>query len=291
MPVSLVIGGSGQIGRFLIPKLLDAGHDVLALSRQLHVSAHPQLRWIHADLNAFSPELLKLDVIFSLGPLDAFAAWLNREPAIEAQRVIAFGSMSAVSKQHSPDPTERALAETLRASEQELIAWAEARRTTWIVFRPTMIYGAGIDRSLTPLAKLARRTRIFPMLSAARGLRQPVHAEDLACACLAAARRTSNSSAIYELGGGEVLSFAEMMSRLRASLNTPTLGLPIGMKMAQTLLLLAHLHPRWRGIHTAALARLQKDLLADNAAAIADFDWQPRGFRPTASTWISNETI
>ena len=62
---------------------------------------------------------------------------------------------------------------------------AAERGIACTVFRPTLIYGAGTDRSLAPIARFARRWRVLPVPLGANGLRQPVHARDLAAACVA----------------------------------------------------------------------------------------------------------
>ncbi|MGH7291775.1 MAG: NAD-dependent epimerase/dehydratase family protein, partial [Myxococcota bacterium] len=71
MPVSLVFGASGAIGRFLVPRLLGAGHEVVGVSRETHVTRHSRLRWIRADLHADTPPMPDADAVFSVGPLDA----------------------------------------------------------------------------------------------------------------------------------------------------------------------------------------------------------------------------
>lgn len=285
MPVSLVLGASGQIGRFLIPRLLDRGHDVLALSRVPRASTHGALRWIGGDLYAGMPSLPALDAIFSLGPLDGFSQWLAQARIDGRPRIVAFGSMSAISKRDSGDPQERALVATLLASERRVIDAAGARGLGWTLFRPTLIYGAGIDRSLTQLAQLGMRLRVFPRIPAASGLRQPVHAADLAEACLCAHERLSTSNRTYALGGGERLAFSEMLERVRCSLQPRPLGIPLGHSSMHAALAIARLHPRWRGVHAAALDRLRTDLVADDADARTELGWKPRGFHPEASAW------
>jgi len=74
MPSSLVLGGSGQIGRFLIPKLLGRGHRVIALSRLPKTSVTDNLQWIRGDLFSTVPDPGPVDAIFSLGPLNGFAS-------------------------------------------------------------------------------------------------------------------------------------------------------------------------------------------------------------------------
>ena len=132
MPRALVIGGSGQIGRYLVPQLLASAHAVLAVSRIPRSTRHAGLHWLQGDVFATLPALPELDMIFSLGPLDGFAAWLARTRLAGKPRIVAFGSMSASSKRDSPDPGERALALSLRQAEQALAdaaAWAPRIKT------------------------------------------------------------------------------------------------------------------------------------------------------------------
>lgn len=284
MAVCLVLGASGAVGRFLVPHLLDAGHQVLALSRAPRAN-RGDLRWLVGDLYGAMPSLPPLDAIFSLGPLDGLAQWLSRASPAGAPRVVALSSMSAHSKRDSPDPAERALAARLRSAEQAVEAAASTCGMTTTILRPTLIYGAGIDRSLTPIVRAAQRWRVFPRIPAATGLRQPVHAADLADACLAAWRTPSDTPRCYAVGGGERLSFDTLLDRVRASLSLRTLSVPIPLPAISTAIACARLMPRWRGISAAAIGRLRVDLVADNSAASADLDWSPRTFHPDAACW------
>lgn len=284
MAVSLVAGASGAIGRFLLPRLLAAGHDVVALSRVPRTSTQPHLRWIVGDLNQGAPALPVCDAVFSAGPLDAFARWFANGAIGGSPRVVAIGSMSLETKRDSADAGERALAARLDAAERSLRAAAKARGCAWTLLRPTLIYGAGIDRSLSPIARFAQRWRLFPRLPAATGLRQPVHADDLAAACIAAAGSAQAAGRTYALGGGERLAFDAMLARVQASLPVRTLPLPLPLAPVRGVFALARaagLHPP----HATALARLHADLIAEDAAAVADFGWSPRAFRPDATAW------
>jgi nucleoside-diphosphate-sugar epimerase len=270
----VVFGASGQIGRFLLPRLATDAASVRAISR------HPRERcagvtWLRGTLPDAVPALTATDALVSLGPLDAFATWLERTPLAGAPRVVATSSMSAVSKTASPEAGERALAARLRDAEQRLAARCDALGAAWTVLRPTLIYGAGMDRSLTPLAHRALRWRVFP-LPAGSGLRQPVHAEDVALAVLAALDRPQSAGQVIPLGGGECLTAAAMFARVRAALPVATLPLPIpraALRIATRLL------PRLRG----PLTRLDRDLIADNAAAEHLLGITPRPFLPIAA--------
>lgn len=283
MAVAVVIGASGAIGRFLVARLLERGDDVFAISRRERVSGHARLRWVVGDLHAGLPRLPACDVLYSLGPLDAFARWFEETPSPVHARVIACSSMSAESKQGSSDEAERTTAERLRKAEAALSAAADARGCAWTVFRPTLVYGAGVDRSLSPIARFASRWRVFPLIRGARGLRQPVHADDLAAACIAISVHTETVSKIYPLGGAERLAFSTMLARIRASLRVATLPVPIPLVTVRALLGIAK--AAGAQASSAAVERLQVDLVADHACAVADFGWAPRGFHPVADAW------
>lgn len=282
---ALVIGASGQIGRALIPRLLGNGHQILALSRIPRTSNQENVEWVCGDVFATMPALPALDVIFSLGPLDGFAQWLACARLEGRPRIVAFGSMSAESKRDSIDPAERALAQTLHRAELVLAGAAAARGIVWTLLRPTMIYGGGLDRSLTPLARLGERMHLFPRLRGATGLRQPVHVDDLADACLAAALPDAATNRSFDLGGGERIAFSQMLERVRGSLNGFVLPVPIPLIAAHAGLAIARLHTRWRGIGHGAVSRLRVDLIANDEAAREALAWSPRDFRPDASTW------
>lgn len=284
MPTCLVFGASGQIGRHLVPALLAEGHEVVAISRMPRESPQARVRWLQADVHAAPPALPRIDAVFSLGPLVGLAAWLEAARLEGMPRVIAFGSQSVISKIDSSDACERALAQRLDDGEQALATLARSRGFAHTLFRPTLIYGSGLDRSLTPIARFVRRWRVFPRVAAATGLRQPVHAADLARACLAAWPCAASQGATYALGGGERVAFATMLERVRASVGASSMAVPIplaGLAVASRLLR----GLRWPAPSAAAIARLRVDLVADDRAARADFGWAPRGFAPTASTW------
>jgi nucleoside-diphosphate-sugar epimerase len=275
MPVALVCGASGAIGRFLLPRLLAAGYDVIALSRVPRSAEDARLQWRLGDLDHAMPELPALDLVASCGPLDAFARWFARTPA-RIGRVVAFGSMSLEGKRDSPDGGERAIVARLHEAEQSIATTAQMRACGWTVLRPTLIYGAALDRSLTPLARFARRWHMFPRIPAAHGLRQPVHADDLAGACVAVAAAPHSAGRTYPLGGGERLAFATMLERVHASLPFRAVPLPVPIALLRPF---ARRHP--------AIGRLRCDLVADDRAAVADFGWAPRAFRPDAACWFA----
>jgi nucleoside-diphosphate-sugar epimerase len=283
----VVFGASGAIGRFLVPRLVAAGADVVAVSRVERASDRASLRWIDGALPDRVPPLANSDVVFSTGPLDAFAAWLGRGASVRlgGARIVAISSMSAESKRDSIDPAEQALAARLVEAERSLAAEADVRGAAWTILRPTLVYGAGLDRTLAPIARFASRWRVFPYVAGAKGLRQPVHADDLAAACIAAATHDATARRRYGVGGALRVTFSAMMRRVRASLDVATIPLPVPIAIARGGVGVARRLPPFHALSAAAIERLGRDLVVDDAAARRDFGWEPRAFAPTAADW------
>jgi nucleoside-diphosphate-sugar epimerase len=271
----LVCGASSQIGYFLLPALVRAGARVLALSRQARTRVDG-VEWLQGALQQPPERAADVESICSFAPLAALAGWIDSGSARRLRRVVATSSMSAESKQASPVAGERALAQRLREGEAALTRACEHRGVAWTVLRPTIIYGAARDRSLTPLARRAARWRAFG-LPAGSGLRQPVHAADVALA-VECALDGGAAGRVLPIGGGERLPAAEMFARVRASLPVRTCPVRIP---APLIRLGARVVPPMRG----PLTRLEQDLLADNTELERLLGVHPRGFRPDRACW------
>lgn len=271
----LVFGLSGMVGEGLRAALVPGEARLLGVSRHPPAAAGG-LEWLAGELPG-RVQAPATKAIASLGPLDAFAAWFEASGAAP-ERVVALGSTSVHGKAGSPDPAERALVERLRAAEQRLAAACAARGSVLTLLRPTLVWGRGRDRNLSRLVALARRWRVLPLPAAARGLRQPIHANDVAAAVLAALRAARPAPGIFDLPGGETLPYDEMAARcLRAAApGARLLRLP-GPVFRAGLALLGR-----RGPGAGVLARLDQDLAYDPAPVQAALGWRPGPFRPQA---------
>jgi hypothetical protein len=216
-----------------------------------------------------------VQAIASLGPLDAFTDWFERS-ALAPGRVVALGSTSRYGKADSPDPRERELAQRLADCEARLVQACTRRGSVLVLLRPTLVWGRGRDRNLARLVALARRWRWLPLPAGSTGLRQPIHADDVAAAVLAALRAPVPVAGCFDLPGGETLAYDEMVARCLAA----------AAPGARLVRLPAQLF-RWgqalagrRGPGPGALDRLDKDLAYDGGPVRAALGLPARPFRP-----------
>ncbi|TNJ35609.1 NAD-dependent epimerase/dehydratase family protein [Arenimonas terrae] len=276
----LVFGLSGQVGAALREQLMPGEADILAISRQPQEDL-PGLRWRRAGYwDAFDYQG-QFDAVVSLGPLDVFARWLEADSGLAPPRLVALGSTSVHSKLASPDPSERGLALRLADAEARLADYCREHGCALSLLRPTLIYGGG-ERSLSRIVALARRWRYVPLPTDATGLRQPVHAGDLAAAVLGCLRAERPVPGSYDLPGGETLSYGEMIRRTLAVTvpDARLVRLP-GFLFRSGMRALAAVGAA--DVGEGHLARLDRDLVYDDTPARRDLGYSPRPFRPEAA--------
>ena len=111
------------------------------------------------------------------------------------------------------------------------------------------------------------------------GLRQPIHAEDVAAACVAALQAAGAANRAYNISGGETLAYREMVRRVFAVMQRrPRLvTIPLGVfKLAVGCL---RVFPQYRHWSAAMAERMNRDLVFDDAEAARDLGFSPRPFR------------
>ena len=289
MKTVLVFGASGQIGLPLLERLNDAGWRVYAVSRKPRSDA-PGRHWLRGDFAHPPPLPEAVDALFSCGPLDLFARW-HAQAAIRCPRIVAFGSTSAATKHVSEDDHERGLARRLLGAEAALFAQSEQRGAGATMLRPTLVYGAGRDATLTRIAGMAQRWGRFVLPRRSDGLRQPVHVHDLADAAFAAQASPATHGRSYDLPGGETLAYREMVRRVLAALDPPLPLHELPMPLFRLMVKAAQARGIARDLGDAAVARMREDLVFAPGPAQRDFGYAPRAFRPEARMFESPVAI
>ncbi len=282
----LVVGGGNQIAAFLIPELLAGGRQVLVHSKRSAppwIKPHPQLTWSSGG-DLVRERVVDCESMVYLAPLNQFEPLWRKLTGIT--RVVAFSSTSRIAKQGSSDAAERAMAGLLADGETAMQNITAETGAALAVLRPTLIYGAGIDRNLTRLAGFVRRWRLMPLLGRGTGRRQPVHAADLARAAQTLIERPEPLAGSFDLPGGSTLSYRSMVERVFESLELRPRFVPLPLLAARAALPLLRISSRWRDLNPAMLDRMNHDLTYDASPAERAFHYQPRPFRPQQSTWL-----
>ncbi len=275
-PVVLVLGASNPIGRrFLARASVRPELQLIAVSRRPPASSPDGVTWLQQDL-AIQPVSVMAPALISIGPVGLALRQLEDTPSIG--RVVALSSASTEFKSDSPDPAERKQMAAIRADEARLTELCADRGVGLTLLKTTMIYGGGSDANVSRLAALSARLPFVPVVGS--GLRQPVHADDLAELALRVLAMDERSYGTFLLGGGEVLDYRAMIRRI-ASANgrrVRILSLPAG--LLKPALVVAHALGRLRDVQPAMLERQALDLVVDDQPAREKLGWQPRPFRP-----------
>ena len=284
----LVTGASSQLGVFLLPRLLNAGFRVIALSRKATAGLpenSQDLQWLHPQAMGIGTKdipremCIQVDMLISCGPLELAKEVLRMQHRLE--RVVLFSTSSVFSKARSPDRLESDQIAAIVALESELKTHCEQAGLPLLCLRPTLIYGCGLDRNISLLAAVIRRHGWIPVAGSATGLRQPVHADDLAAAAVSALSTKEPLTLDSPACGGSTLSYYHMAELIFDSLNKPRriIRLPAG-AMASLAGLLAKL-PAFSGINREMIRRQNTDLVFDDSPLRQALNYNPRPFKPT----------
>lgn len=270
----LLLGARSLVAAALCERLQAQGRPFLAASRQ---AANLAPTWIVPG-----QAVVHCQAVISLLYLPALLPYLDWLQKSGCRRLVALSSTSRFSKLHSSLASERATALALSAAEEAVHAWAEKAGIDCIILRPTLIYGRGRDQNLSTIVRFAARTRCVLLPLGSGGRRQPIHADDVAAACLRALDADLGGRQAYDLPGGETLSYAAMLTRLLDLLDgrVQRIHLPVAL-LALGLRLLARL-PGFAHLTPAMAERMREDLVFDAQAAIAAFGYEPQPFTPQA---------
>ncbi len=198
--------------------------------------------------------------------------------AYGARRVVALSSTSRFTKDDSSDPEEQVIALRLADAEARVQAWAAFHGVEWIILRPTLIYGFGRDKNIAEIARFVRRFGFFPLFGKAKGLRQPLHAHDVAGACLAALGSPAAANRAYNLSGAETIAYRDMVAHIFRALGRPVRLLPVPLFAFRFAIAILRLLRRYRNWSSAMAERMNRDLVFDHSETTRDFGFEPGPF-------------
>ena len=276
-----ILGATSFVGGCVFPLLLENRTNILAFSRSPRAHNDSRIVWRRCEDGAeITPADGKpVEHWISAAPIWVLPQYFELMARLGARRVVALSSTSRFTKEGSSDPNEQETAKQLAQGESKLKQWGTANRVEWIILRPTLIYGLGRDRNLTEVARFIRRFRIFPLFGAANGLRQPIHVEDLAGACVTALHTPRIANRAYNLSGGEILPYRDMVGRVFNAMGQPPWMLPVPLIAFRMAVSILRLLPRYRNWTAAMAERMNRDLIFDHSEAAKDLAFNPRSFQ------------
>lgn len=291
----LLTGGTGFVGRALVPRLLAAGHDVVAATRG---TAPPGTT--PRSLDADSPEAAWAEALrgaeavvhvaglahrLSDDPARAEAEHrhINRDwtlalgRAARAAGVSRFLFVSTVYVHAVPPPgTPVTEATPIAPIGPYATAKAEAEAglraifpdASLVILRPSLVYGPGAAGNLARLVRLCDSALPLPF-GAIANRRTLVSVETLCRAIEAVLTRWKDAPAAgsYVLGDAAPISTTQMVTAIRAGLGRPPRVLPVPPALLAALLRAAG--------RQAMAAQLLGDMAVDAAAFARDFAWTP----------------
>lgn len=282
-----VLGGTGFLGRRLVSVLLQRGYPVRLVARHPQRARFPDETGLERQIaDITDPRQVAAAVVDSQAVINAVSLYVEKGDltfqAIHvegAERVASAARRARVPRllhlsgigadALSPSPYVRA-----RARGETVVREAFPNVT---LVRPAAMFGAddALVRSLAMLARLP----VMPLFGHGRTYLQPVWVDDVAAGLATLASWPGAPAPLYELAGGEVLRYQDMVLAVRDYLGRRAPTVPVPFPVWHLLAAVA------RRLPGAPLTRDQVFLMEeDNVAAhdvpgFIELDHSPRGFR------------
>jgi uncharacterized protein YbjT (DUF2867 family) len=286
----LVTGGSGFVGRHLVPRLQSEGFDVVGLSR--HGSGTPRgaafARGDVADRPSIEAALDGVEAVVHL------VAIINERGEQTFDRVNVGGTRNVLDAMRARGVERLVHLSALGTSSDERFPYLrskwiaeEAVRSsdrTFTILKPSVLHGEGAG-FFRPIVWTLRWAPVYPMVAGGKTRFSPMWIDDLS-RCVVASLRGEQTGATLELGGPEVLTFSDIVHLVMATLGKKR-------RIVRT--------PLWSARPFAAIQGLRRDPLVtnqqldmvvlDNAAAPDSvertFGFKPVRMRSTDLRWLA----
>ena len=282
----LVTGASSIIGQPVCHELASNDFSITEISRS---SMHNVVSW--DMLTGKGSELIAKKVagekdgfnLIHCAPIWFLPQHIEWLASLGLRRMIVFSSSSIEGKRDSKSQKEQQIVDTLKTAEDGVVNACEAANINLTIFRPTMIYGHGQGQNLAFIANVIRRFKCFPVVSQAMGLRQPVHADDLAKAVVQAIDNENTFAKKYTLSGAEALPYKDIVKRIFIAMGYTPRVIEINGTLYRFALRLAKLINKSLPVDPAMVDRMQQDLNFNHDSATRDFGYKPSVFLPNGA--------
>jgi uncharacterized protein YbjT (DUF2867 family) len=233
----MVFGGTGFIGRHLVPLLVRNGETVrLAVRQPSRVQMTTASAQAVLDDTAVDAAIVGTNAVINLvGILTETTTQSYRAIHVEAARRIASAAhrhgvtrlihLSAL----GASPTSPAISDRTKAEGEQAVREAFPQAT---IVRPSLVFGKD-DHFFTRFAAMIRSSPILPLIGGGTTKFQPVFVGDITAGLLELLKRSDTTAKTYEFGGPLVYSFKGLMELLLAALQQRRVLIPIPFALAE----------------------------------------------------------
>lgn len=280
-------GATGFVGGHVLRRLIEAGHEVRALTRR-PMESRSGVTWVHGDL----ADAAALDELVSdCGSVIHIAGVLNAPDAAGFEAGNVTGTAALLIAATSAGVTRFVHTSSLAAREPQLSLYGGSKARSeevikgsslaWAIVRPPAVYGPG-DRETLDLFRMAAKG--FVLLPPA-GCLSLIHVDDLARLLIALAGSTAPSGLVFEpddghRGGRSHAEFGQMLGdavgRKVVPVATPRALLRVGARIDR---LVRRSGAKLTPDRVAYFCH--PDWIADLARAVPPELWQPAIATPT----------
>jgi NADH dehydrogenase len=239
-----VFGGTGFIGRHLVPLLVRSGETV-----RLAVRLPGRVQMV--TVSGQPPEIIQADLLDEVGVDSAIAgadAVVNlvgilTETSTQTYRAIHVEGARrvALAAQHhgvtglihisalGSSLTSPAISDRTKAEGEQAVRTIFPQAT---IVRPSLVFGED-DHFFTRFAAMIRSSPVLPLIGGGMTKFQPVFVGDMTAGLLELLKRPETAGKTYEFGGPQVYSFKVLLELLLTALNRQRVLVPIPFALAE----------------------------------------------------------
>lgn len=273
----LVLGGGSLVENYLLPLLAEQGYRGYVVSRK-KIDTGLNFAWLPTnEVQDASWHLHDRAVIISLWPIWLLGPVMPQ--FLGASQLITLSSTSLFGKAKSLDAQEKELVRKIGNAEEVVRVNSETFRIPYTILRPTLIYDCVNDGNITFIAKMIKRFGFFMVSGEAMGLRQPIHAQDVAQAVVNSIGNKAAYNKSINVTGGETITYFTMIRRVAEALGRPIRIFSFPTYILKNLLRVVRAMGL-TNLSPSLFERMNQDLAYDGTDALSILKLNARNFNP-----------